>query len=174
MSASIQTKEPAFIRVGDSALWKISLSDYLPSDGWSLAYTLINAEGKITIGSVASGDAHLIHVLPVVTADYLAGIYTWQCRVTNGTDAHTVRVGSIEVISDFSQETTLDARSFAEKTLAALEAWIERHDLAVAEYEIAGRRMKYLSPVELLKLRDQFKREVRGQSGRSGRVYLRH
>jgi hypothetical protein len=61
----------------------------------------------------------------------------------------------------------------AEKTLAALESWIENHDPAVAEYEIDGRRMKYIAIPDLLTLRDRYRREVRGQSGRSARVYMR-
>ena len=68
---------------------------------------------------------------------------------------------------------SLDARTHAEKTLEAIEAWIENHDPAVAEYEIAGRRMKYIPIDQLLKMRDQYRREVRGVGGKSGRVYLR-
>ena len=48
----------------------------------------------------------------------------------------------------------------------------------VAEYEIAGRRLKTIPIPDLLKLRDRYRQEVRAQSGsngsgRSGRIYLR-
>jgi len=174
MSAPIPTTEPVSIRAGDSASWLIASADYPAGDGWGLTYTLINAAGKVTITSVASGNDHSIYKLPAVTALYAPGKYSWQCVAANGTDAYTIRSGDMEILASFAAAATLDARSHAEKTLAALEAWIEGHDMAVSEYEIAGRRMKYIPIDQLLKLRDQYRREVRGQSAAaSGRVYLR-
>lgn len=172
MSAPVKTTEPAEIRAGDTATWLISLPDY-PAGDWSLAYTLINASGKIEFASAAEGDAHKVHVPATETADWAPGAYAWQCRAVMGDDAFTVRTGTVTVLPDFSAATTLDARSHAEKTLAALEAWIEGRSLAVAEYEIAGRKMKYIPIPELLKLRDAYRREVRGQQGKSGRVFVR-
>jgi len=54
----------------------------------------------------------------------------------------------------------LDDRSHARKTLAAIESWIESRNPGVAEYEIAGRRMKYIPVADLLKLRQSYKTEV--------------
>lgn len=173
MSAPTPTLEPASIRAGDSASWQIESADYPAGEGWALTYTFINAAGKFSMTSTANGDAHKIHVLPAVTALYVAGNYSYQCVAANGTDATTIKTGSMEVVASFAATTTLDARSHAEKTLAALETWLETHNPAVAEYEIAGRRMKYIPIAELLKLRDQYRREVRSQSVNSGRVYLR-
>ena len=172
MTAPTNT-EPTSIRAGDSAIWTISDTSYPAGAGWGLTYTFINAAGKFSITSTASGNDHAVHVLPAVTALYVAGDYAWQCVASNGTDATTIRTGSITVVASFAGAAALDARSHAEKTLAALEAWIETHSLAVAEYEIAGRRMKHIPITDLLKLRDQYRREVRGQGGNSGRVYLR-
>ena len=60
--------------------------------------------------------------------------------------------------------------------VAALEAWIENHDPGVAEYEIAGRRMKYIALADLIKLRSQYLIEVRREGGkpaRPGRILMR-
>lgn len=175
MSAPIQTSEPAHLRAGDTASWQITLPDYPASAGWSLAYTLINASAKISFTSSASGDAHRVSVPPATTSGWSAGTYAWQCRVSKAGEAYTVATGSITIDPDFAAAgiATLDARTHAQKTLDAIEAWIERHDLAVADYQIAGRAMKYVPISELLKLRDAYRREVRGQSGKSGRVYVR-
>lgn len=173
MSAPSQTILPAVLRAGDTASWQISLPWRPASQGWSLAYTLINATGKISFASSANADAHRVSVPPATTSGWAAGTYQWQCRATKGDDAFTLATGSVVIEPDFAAAATLDARSHAQKTLDALEAWIERHDLAVAEYEIAGRRMKYIPISELLKLREAYRREVRGQSGKSGRVYVR-
>lgn len=175
MTAPVQTTEPAIILAGDTATWRLSLDDYPASDGWVVTYTAVRAGAKISFTSTADGDGHLIRVPPATTAAWSAGAYSWQARVGDGTDAYTVRSGSWEVRSDFAAatESGLDARSHAEKTLAALESWIENHDPAVAEYEIDGRHMKYIAIPDLLTLRDRYRREVRGQSGRSARVYMR-
>lgn len=173
MSAPTITSEPAAIRAGDTLNWLISAPDYPASAGWSLEYTLINAAGKITFSSSADGDAHRITVAAATTAGWAVGQYAWQRRAKKSAEAYTLATGYIEIKADFYAQTQLDARTHAQKTLAALEAWIEGHDLSVAEYEIAGRRMKYIPIADLLKLRSQYQREVRGQSGKSGRIYVR-
>ena len=173
MTAPIPTAAPATLRAGDTASWQISLADYPAGDGWSLEYTLIGASGKITLTSAASGNDHRITVAAATTAGWAPGQYAWQCRAKKGAEAYTVNTCSAEILADFASLTASDQRSFAEKTLAAIEAWIENHDLAVAEYEIAGRRMKYIPVAELLTLRDKFRREVRTTAGKSGRVYMR-
>lgn len=173
MSAPTLTTEPASIRAGDTASWLLSLPDYPAGQGWSVQYDFVNASGKITLTSTAEGDAHRIARTPAQTATFKAGTYAWQKRVTNGTDAYTIGTGSLEILPDLAGMAAIDTRSFAQRTLAALEAWIEGHDPGVAEYEIAGRRMKYIPMAELLKLRTQFQQEVRRQSGKSGRILMR-
>jgi hypothetical protein len=84
--------------------------------------------------------------------------------------------GTLAIVASFAAAVGgLDARTHAEKTLAALEAWIENHDPAVASYQIGDRQMQYISITDLLKLRDVYRREVRATSAapKSGRVYLR-
>ena len=69
----------------------------------------------------------------------------------------------------------IDARTHAQKTLDALEAWIESRDMGVAEYQIGDKQLKSLSIPDLLLLRDRYRREVRESVGpkKSGRVQLR-
>ena len=173
MSAPTLTTTPDSIRAGDTATWLLELADYPASGGWSVEYNFVNAAGKFTLTGTAEGSAHRLRAAPATTADYAPGTYGWHCRVTDGGDAFTVASGSTEVLPDLATMAAIDTRSHAQKTLAALEAWIEGHDLSVAEYEIAGRRMKYIPIAELLKLRAQYRRETRGQAGKSGRVYMR-
>jgi len=173
MAIPLPTSEPAALRAGDTATWLKSLPDFPAGAGWSLEYTLINATGKITITSTAQGNDHKIRVLPATTTGWAAGTYAWQCRATDGTDTVTIATGNLEIKPNFAGLTTSDQRSFAQKTLAALEAWIENHDPGVAEYEIAGRRMKYIPVTDLLKLRSQFEIEVNRQAGKSGRILMR-
>lgn len=173
MTAPIPTAAPATLRAGDTASWQISLADYPAGDGWSLEYTLIGASGKITITSAASGNDHRITVAAATTAGWTPGPYAWQCRAKKGAEAYTVNTGSTEILADFASLTASDQRNHAEKVLAAIEAWLENHDPAVAEYEIAGRRMKYISPKELSAMRDKYRRELRITARKSGRIYTR-
>jgi len=176
MSAPTLTTPPAAVRAGDSASWLLTLADYPASSGWSVQYDLLNAGGKISFTSTAEGDLHRITRTPAQTATWVSGTYQWQARVSNGTDAYTVAVGSIEILPDLAVAVGLDTRTHAQKTLAALEAWIENHDPGVAEYEIAGRRMKYIALADLIKLRSQYLIEVRREGGkpaRPGRILMR-
>lgn len=174
MSAPEKTTEPAAIRAGDTINWLIDAPDFSAASGWQLQYTLINATGKITFASAAEGSQHRVSVAASTTATYAPGAYGWLCRAVHASaGSYTLREGSIEVLPNIAAATTLDTRTHAQKTLAALEAWIEGRNLAVAEYEIAGRRMKYIPMGELLKLRSQYRAEVFRESRRSGRVLLR-
>jgi hypothetical protein len=161
MAHTIPTTEPAQLRAGDLATWTKSLADYPASAGWVLSYALVKSGTRITFSASASGDDHLVAVPAATTASWAAGTYTWAARVTKTTEIYTVATGTFDILPDIAAAVSgLDARSHAVKTLEALETWLESHDPAVAEYEIAGRRMKYIPVGELLKLRDAYRREV--------------
>lgn len=178
MAHTVPTAVPSSLRAGDTATWRRSLADYPASAGWALSYVLVKTGTQITIASAASGDDHLVAIAPAVTATWTPGSYSWQERVSIGADIHTTATGSLSIAASFAAAAGgLDARTHAEKTLAALEAWIESRDIAVAEYSIGDRQLKNIPIAELLRLRDTYRREVRAtvgapQPGR-GRVYLR-
>lgn len=156
--ANIPTSEPAFIQAGDTVKWQRTLPDYPASAGWVLAYRLINAAGKIDIPAAADGDAHLITVAAATSAGYAAGAYDWQAFVTLGAERYTVGAGRVVIRPNLAaQAAGFDARSTARKALddlrAALAAWLTNSG-TVQEYEIAGRRMKFRSMVEVKQLLD--------------------
>lgn len=180
MAYTVPTALPASLRAGDTATWSRLLADYPASAGWVITTTLVRLGAKITITSAADGDAHKSTVSATTTATWSAGQYAYHERVSNGTESYTVGTGNIDILPDFASTTAggLDARSHAQKTLEALEAWIENRNIGVAEYEIAGRRLKTIPIPDLLKLRDRYRQEVRAAAGsngaaKSGRIYLR-
>ena len=180
MAYPVPTSVPASLRAGDTATWLRALADYPASDGWAITATLVKSGTKITVVSTADGDNHKTTIAAATTVGWLAGSYDYQERVSNGSEAYTIGTGKIDILPDFAGTSPggLDARTHAQRTLDALEAWIENRDIAVAEYEIAGRRLKTISIPDLLLFRDRYKREVRAQSGtngtgKSGRIYLR-
>lgn len=155
------TTEPTVITAGDTVSWTKSLADYPANGGWSLSYTIINATNKYIINANASGTDFLMSVAAATTAVWAAGDYSWQSRVTNGAEVYTLDIGDMTIKPSFASQVTLDNRSHAAKTLEAIEASIEgRATSATAEYEIAGRKLKYISFAEMLKLRDFYKATV--------------
>lgn len=160
MAAPTPQTEPAQLIAGDSAKWLKSLPDYLPLDGWLLTYTLVNATSKISFSASAQDDAHLVNVAPAASTGWAAGIYAWRASVSNADETHTIASGTITVAPAFGVDT-LDARSFARKALANVEAYLENpQNLTSASYSIAGRTLSRHAIPELLKLRDRFKFEV--------------
>jgi hypothetical protein len=162
MTAAIPTTEPQTITAGDTAAWTKSLSDYPASASWVLAYTLINAAGKISVTSSASGDDHAVSVAASATVAWAPGSYTWQATVTKAAERYTVGTGRITIQPNLAAATLLDTRSAARKALDAA-------DLALASYgakaylqafEINGRSQRFHDPSMFMAWRDKLKAEV--------------
>lgn len=171
--AIVQNTEPVAVTAGDTVAWLKTLSDYPANDGWSLSYVLINGTAKITINASASGSDHLVSASAATTAGWTAGDYDYQAYVTKASDRYTVASGRIAIGKSFSAQTTLDTRSSARHMLEALEAcylaYLESGQGHVAEYEIAGRRMKFRNAAEIWQQIEKLKREVAAED-RAARI----
>jgi hypothetical protein len=184
MSAPIPTSEPSSLTAGDTARWLKHLPDYLPADGWLLTYQLVNAEASIGIGSVASGNGHLVQASAVASAQWPAGQYSWAARVTRGAimadngdltadgtqpasnnagpdyECFTLLRGTIVVQPAFGN-APLDARSVPARMLDMVEAYLlDGKNLKAAQYQIAGRTLERYPLPDLLALRDRLRGEV--------------
>jgi len=160
VTTAIPSVEPARLIAGDTVRWLRSLPDYPAGDGWLLAYTFVNATARFAVGATAQGDDHLVEASAASSANWPSGDYEWRARVTRGAEAFTVGSGRATVVPAFGA-TPMDTRSQARRALEAVEAAIEgRASSTVAEYEIAGRRLKHLLPTELLALRDRLRVDV--------------
>ena len=163
MSAEIPTSEPGALRAGDTWKWTKTVADY-PASAWTLKYRFKSPSAGFEITASASGDDYAVTVSAATTAAYASGTYSWIAWVEGGTsEKYTVDTGIVEIDPDYRSGTAtaaLDDRSHARKTLAAIESWIESRNPGVAEYEIAGRRMKYIPVSDLIKLRQVYKSEV--------------
>lgn len=156
-------REPESFTAGDTLSWLRSLADYPASAGWTLAYRLINAAGKIDIGSAASGDDHLVSVDAATTAGYAAGTYTWQAFVTKATERHTVGNGTIVIAPNLAAMSAgYDNRTPARKALDALNAGLQTFgsNAHVQSYSIEGREMRYRTFAEFMAARDRLSLEV--------------
>jgi hypothetical protein len=167
MSIEIPTIEPAEVRAGDTVTWLKTLADY-PASTWALYYRLINATAKIDITATASGDSHLVSVVPTTSDDWTAGDYAYIAWVTSGTDRVTVAQGKITVLPNLAAVTAAgyDLRTQAKKMLDAIDAALlslsSGERLAVVEAEVSARRFKY-SFDGLEKLRNIYAAKVRAE-----------
>lgn len=184
MAAAVPTSIPEQIAAGDTATWKISLSDYSASDGWVLSYVFLrlDAGGKITITSSASGSDHLVNDAPTVTALWLPGEYNGQAYVTKSPDRFKVWEGPLRILDNFTTSEGHDTRTIARKTLDALDAAILKISLAqstgkaggIVEWTAEGLHVKRSSPelllVELTKQRDRYAAIVRNEKMKADRA----
>lgn len=160
----IATTEPTRLRAGDTWKWTRTLADY-PAGAWTLKYRFKHPTAAgFEIVATASGTDHAITVTAATSTGYAPGKWTWQAWVEGGTsEKYTIGAGYTTIDSDYRSgvaTNALDDRSHARKTLAAIEAWIESRNPGVESYEIAGRQMRYIPIIELLKLRQLYKAEV--------------
>jgi hypothetical protein len=167
MSIEIPTIEPAEVRAGDTVTWQKTLDAY-PAGTWVLYYRLINATAKIDITAIASGDAHLVSVLPTTSDDWTAGEYAYVAWVISGADRVTVAQGKITVLPNLAAVATagFDLRTQAKKMLDAIDAALlslsSGERLAVVEAEVNTRHFKYNFD-GLEKLRNIYAAKVRAE-----------
>lgn len=184
MAATVPTTEPTQLRAGDTWSWSRSFSDY-PAGTWTLAYSLLNSSGKISITAAADGTDYLVTVAASSTANYTAGTYSGVARVTSGAESYTVWQGSIEVLPNLAAAPSFDDRTHARKMLEAIEAALESR-ASSSQVDLIqsaiGDRQVMRKPELLIKLRDTYKLEVASEEaaarlaqgfGGRGRVMVR-
>jgi hypothetical protein len=171
MTVPNPTTIPDEVFAGDTFKWKVSLSDFPATNGWTLKYVFTNGSGGLgPYSSTADGDEHQMQLSMGATAAWAAGDYTFIAYVTDGTSRVTVDEGAITVKPDRSAAGAYDGRSHAQTTLDAIEAVIEnRATLDQMKYAIAGRSLDRTPIADLLVLRATYKKEV-AQERRADRV----
>lgn len=163
MAFSVPTTEPSSLVAGITWQWEKTVSDYPPSEGWTLTYYLT---GKTSLSFAAEADptdtVYSVSVPASETAAVEPGVYVWQARVSDG--AGIIRLadaGRFDVTRDVaSVAENEDARSHNEKMLARIEAEIEArltgdgsgHD----SYSIGGRSLSKYTMDGLHSLRSRY------------------
>lgn len=164
MTQPVQTCVPAKVTAGDTLTWLITLGDYLASTGWVLKYRFINATQRIDVVSTPSGNAHSVLISAATSAAWVAGTYSYQAYVDGvSSQRFTVQNGTMIITPNLAiQAAGYDTRSSAKKLLDILN-----EDLATygnkaytQQYEIAGRKMSFVSPGEFLAFRSKIQAEV--------------
>ncbi len=179
--------EPKNFRAGDSASWSESLPDYPASAGWSLKYRLMWPSGSgVNLTANPVGDDYAITLASASTASWLAGSATLVSWVEKGSERVTLAQQAVTILPDLTQAVTHDGRSANKQALDAAEAalaeYLKGGKATVAEYEVAGRRMKFRDADQILALINHYKPLVARENaalallqggGMPGRVYYR-
>lgn len=167
MTADVPAKVPAQLVAGDSWTWTREFTDY-PASIWSATVFFENSDSVFQIAGVASGDTHSFTIPALTTTGYRPGRYGWRLRVTDGTTTTTVENGITEVLVDPAKAGRYDTRSWARRTLEAVEAFLEGNaSTAQAAMSIQGRSISRWSLSELTKWREQLRAEVRTEESGS-------
>ena len=161
--------EPTSIRAGDSLAWDRSLPAYPATAGWSLKYRLLFPAGTaVDITATGAGDLYSVALTAANTAGWTTGAATLVAYLEKGAGPSLERVTlsqqPVTILPALYGATTLDNRTQATKALAdartALAAYMANGQAHVAEYEIAGRRMKFRVASEITDLISYYEREV--------------
>lgn len=144
-----------------------------PAPAWKLTAVL---RGPVPMNLVASheGSRHRFRVPAALTSTWTAGRYALSLRASRGDEVHEIEAGEVTIRPDISQLAAgHDARDHVERTLAAIEAVLEkRATLDQERYRINNRELWRTPIPELLRLRDRYKAELaRMRAARRGDLF---
>ena len=163
---------PDLIYAGDTVVFDVpAFKDAIGTNIDSGTYTMKwyartnTASEGATITGTAEGTGWRITVPAATTANFDAGLWTWQAIATYSTFQYTAGRGQFTVKASAAYTSTpaaFDDRSRAEIDLSYVEAAIRTlaQGGMVQEYSIGGRSLRRYKMVELMQLRDDLKNEI--------------
>lgn len=163
---------PDLIYAGDTVVFDVpAFKDAIGTNIDSGTYTMKwyartnTASEGATITGTAEGTGWRITVPAATTANFDAGLWTWQAIATYSTFQYTAGRGQFTVKATASYTGSpgaFDDRSRAEIDLSYVEAAIRTlaQGGMVQEYSIGGRSLRRYKMVELMQLRDDLKNEI--------------
>ena len=169
--AMTQTKwhEPITLAQGETISFTRMLSDFLPSDGWSLTYALRGGAQAISFSSTSSGNSHIILVPSAITATWLAGTYQLEGLAVN-TDGtkHQFYLNNFAVTTDLTTAPAdLDTRTFAQKMLENIEsALLDLSQNSLQRTSVEMTEIDRVRRLDLMAQREKLLQERRGELAR--------
>ena len=157
------TAMPDRFSSGTTVVYERSFADHRASDGWQMSVTLAG-RNVLTKLPTASGDGFVVTLTTSETAALAAGLYRWSERVQKDGVIVEVGCGTVQVDPDVAAASGDSLQSWAEKTLAVVEAAIAgRLPAGLESYQIHGRAASKIPMAELLALRAKLAAEVESQ-----------
>ena len=175
----MQEKEPQGFWQGDTVAWSRTLDDYSSADGWALEYYFSRKDDVQTLTGVGQADGSWVMTIPPATsAQYLAGEYRWQSRVSKSGEVYTVGTGRMDIAP--SLDAAIETRSNARVILDAIEAvLVGKATKDQAKITIGGQSLDRFSWSDLNTARGYYRSLVnreddnrRVRDGRNSRAYV--
>lgn len=161
------TQIPSELVAGDSWSWTRELPDY-PAPTWTATVYFESTHGNFNAPATASGMAHAFSILAATTGTKKAGDYRWSVRVTDGSEVVTAESGWVKVLANPAASGTSDPRSWARRTLEAVEATLEgRATDGQLAHTIKDRSVSRIPVPELMQIRDRLRQEVKTEEAGS-------
>lgn len=153
---------------GDTLRVTRAYSDY-PAPTWTATLYAENKDSTFSSEAAADGSDHAFTVSAATSAAIKAGRYRWFVRVTDGSIVETVEDGWLEVLINPAASGNADRRSWARRTLDALEAVLEGKATAdQAAMSINGRSISRIPLSELNQWHDKLRQQVRTEEAGAG------
>jgi hypothetical protein len=168
---AVSYEVPLTIVAGDSLEFRQYNGDFLPSDGWSMLFSLRGGGSEIDLESTSDGEDHVFEINPNTTETWAPGRYTSQgYAVHTGLSKRILVYRGLHTIEPnlFEAGATFDSRSHARRTLDLIEATIEgRATDDILDTAIQGTSFRRLTPYQLLVLKDEYAALVRSEEARA-------
>lgn len=182
MAHEIADGVPGQLHMGETLKFRISLSDYKPSDGWSVWLKMASeyywrdeaeepeSDGGMQFNAVADGDAW---VVTSASVGMHPGTARWQLWAGKDEEKYVVKSGTLEVINMLGDSNHLGSQ--AEQDLRAVRrALVPQTSVGVQEYEIGGvgsnRRLRNYTREDLLKLEESLVQRVNAERRRAAQA----
>lgn len=154
------TSIPDRFSAGSTVKYVRSFAAYPTSDGWALTLYLAG-KSSLSVAAVVANNQFEFTLTAAQTGSLQPGLYAWTERVSKAGEVYDAASGQLTVEVDLSNAGPGDAQTWAERTLALVEARIEdRLPKDMESYQIAGRSVVNIPASELFKLRAQLRAEV--------------
>jgi len=148
------------VRSGETFEFTDSHADYPAGDGYTLKYTIANADRKYTVTSTADGDDHDFEV---TATDWVAGAYRWFAYAEKDSKRYDIAEGALEVRGD--PTAVGDHRTHVRKVLDAIESVLEgKASSDASSLSIGGKTIARYAPAELLEWRDKYRAELQSEA----------
>ena len=160
---SVPSTSPTELIAGNTWQWDRDYADF-PQSTWIATAFFENQSKTFNVVATANGTAQRFTIAAATTATYPAGRYRLRVRVTDGSTVMIAESGWVDVEVDPAAAGVADPRSWARRTLDAIEAFLEGNaSTAQQSMSVGGRTLSRWSLPELTQWRDKLRGEVRAE-----------
>lgn len=150
--------QPTRLSAGDTWAWDHADATYPATAGYTLSLA-INGPGQLVWAAgyvTVVGAVYQITIAATATAALPAGVYTVTAVYTKGAERYSRALGRLVVLANPATLAPGETQSWAEQTLAVVEARIAgRVDDDIVNYSIQGRSVGLIPMEELFAMRNR-------------------